>query len=181
VTDVVAARHAALRLASFEAFAALFLLVRGEDRLAAELDAFVLGVGPTARGAFEDLVSFELLRNAEYGENDLGKIGRGIEERLGQERIPAPARCMSRAITRRSFVSRDCRSAGVITTSPCARTFISLASCGRTANFIKAVALMQISNVRSKGFCSQCPGLHSQQVFSCCVECRGTRHSAKIS
>jgi hypothetical protein len=35
------------------------------------------------------------------------------------ERIPAPARCISRAITRRSVVSRERRStAGVMTTSP---------------------------------------------------------------
>src|SRR5271169_2493651 len=41
---------------------------------------------------------------------------------------------MSRAITRRSVVSRDSRStAGVMTTSPGARAFISLASCGRSA------------------------------------------------
>jgi hypothetical protein len=50
------------------------------------------------------------------------------------DRIPAQARCMSRAMTSKSVVSRDSRStAGLITTSPGARAFISLASCGRSA------------------------------------------------
>ena len=50
------------------------------------------------------------------------------------ERIPAPARCISRAITSKSVVSRESRStAGVMTTSPGARAFISLASSGRSA------------------------------------------------
>ena len=48
--------------------------------------------------------------------------------------MPAPARCISRAITKRSVVSRESRStAGVITTSPEASFFINLASCGRSA------------------------------------------------
>jgi hypothetical protein len=84
LADIVAARDAALRLASFEALAGLFLLVRGEGRLAAEFDAFLLGVGPAARGAFEDAPPFELRRHAEDSEDDLGKIRRGIEERFGQ-------------------------------------------------------------------------------------------------
>ena len=48
LTDIVAPRDAALRLASFEAFAGLLLLVQGEDRLAAEFNAVGLGVGPAA-------------------------------------------------------------------------------------------------------------------------------------
>src|SRR5271165_4660959 len=48
LTDVVAARDAALRLARFEALAGLFLLVRGQDRLAAEFDTLLLGVGPAS-------------------------------------------------------------------------------------------------------------------------------------
>jgi len=51
LADIVAARHAALRLARVEALAGLFLLVRSEDRLAAEFDAVGFGVGPAARGA----------------------------------------------------------------------------------------------------------------------------------
>jgi hypothetical protein len=38
--------NAALRLAGFEALAGLFLLMRGEGRLAAEFDALGLGVAP---------------------------------------------------------------------------------------------------------------------------------------
>src|SRR5580700_2334625 len=53
------------------------------------------------------------------------------------ERIPAPARCMSRAITRRSVVSRDRRStAGVMTTSPGGQPFhqrLKLRPVGRGA------------------------------------------------
>jgi hypothetical protein len=81
---VVAPRHAALRLASFEASAGLFLLVRGQRRLAAEFDALLLGVGPAPRGAFEDAAAFELRRHAKDGEDDLGEVGSGIEERLGE-------------------------------------------------------------------------------------------------
>src|ERR1700730_3091913 len=46
------------------------------------------------------------------------------------ERMPAPAFCISRAMIRRSVVSRDRRStAGMITRSPCARAAISFRSC----------------------------------------------------
>src|SRR6516165_150807 len=82
LTDVVAAGDAALRLACVEALAGLLLLVRREDRLAAEFDAVGLGVGPAARGAFEDAAAFELRRNAKDGEDDLGKVGGGVEVRL---------------------------------------------------------------------------------------------------
>ena len=50
------------------------------------------------------------------------------------DRKPAPARCMSRAITRRSVVSRDRRStAGITTTSPRASLAMSFLSWGRSA------------------------------------------------
>jgi len=52
LTDVVTAGDAALRLTRFEALAGL-LLVKREDRLAAEFDAISFGVGSAARGAFE--------------------------------------------------------------------------------------------------------------------------------
>ena len=58
----------------------------------------------------------------------------GEYERKGSanDRMPAPARCISRAIIKRSVVSRERRStAGVTTTSPAARRFISFLSCGR--------------------------------------------------
>lgn len=57
--------------------------MRGEDRLAAEFDTLFLGVVPAARGVFEESAAFAFRRNVKDGENDLGKIGCGIEERLG--------------------------------------------------------------------------------------------------
>ena len=84
MADIVATSNAALRLASFEAFAGLFLLVRGEDRLAAEFDTVGCGVGPAARRAFEDATAFELRGNAEDRKDDLGKVRGCIEERFGQ-------------------------------------------------------------------------------------------------
>jgi hypothetical protein len=42
--------------------------VRGQGRLAAEFDALFLGVGPAARGAFENAAAFELRRNAKDGQ-----------------------------------------------------------------------------------------------------------------
>jgi len=83
LTDIVAARDAALRLTGIEASAGLFLLVGCQRRLAAEFDALLLGVGPAARGPFEDAAAFELRRNAKDGEDDLGEVGCSIEERFG--------------------------------------------------------------------------------------------------
>src|SRR6516162_1000052 len=83
LTDIVAARDAALRLTGIEASAGLFLLVGCQRRLAAEFDALLLGVGPAARGAFENAAAFELRRNAKDGEDDLGEVGCSIEERFG--------------------------------------------------------------------------------------------------
>jgi hypothetical protein len=71
-----------LCLTGFKALAGLLPLVRGENRLAAEFDAVSLGVGSAARGAFENAAAFELRRNAKDGEDDLGEVGCGIEERL---------------------------------------------------------------------------------------------------
>ena len=79
MTDVVAACDAALSLARFEALAGLLLLVWGEDRLAAELDAVRLGVGPPARGALHDAATLQLRGNAEDREDDLGKVRGRIE------------------------------------------------------------------------------------------------------
>jgi hypothetical protein len=47
-------------------------------------DAPFLGVGPAARCALQDAATFELRRNAKDGEDDLGEVGCGIEERFGQ-------------------------------------------------------------------------------------------------
>jgi hypothetical protein len=84
LTDIVAARDAALRLASFEALAGLFLLVRRQDRLAAELDAVGLCIGPAAGGALQYAAALQLGSNAEDRKDDLGEVGRGIEERFGK-------------------------------------------------------------------------------------------------
>ena len=54
LTDIVAAGDAALRLAGVEALAGLLLLVRGENRLAAEFDAVSLGVSAASRGALQN-------------------------------------------------------------------------------------------------------------------------------
>jgi hypothetical protein len=51
LADIIAACHAALRLARIEALAGLLLLVRRENRLAAEFDALFLGVSPAASRA----------------------------------------------------------------------------------------------------------------------------------
>jgi hypothetical protein len=134
LTDIVAARDAALRLASFDALAGLFLLVRGEGRLAAEFDAlFLASARPRAvRSRIRQRSSFAATPR-------MAKIISAKSEVVSRngsasDRIPAPARCMSRAIIRRSVVSRERRStAGVITTSPSASFFISARSCGRSA------------------------------------------------
>ena len=73
LTDIIGARDAALRLASFEALAGLVLLVRGENRLAAELDAVGLGVGPAARGALQNAAALQLRGDAEDRKDDLRK------------------------------------------------------------------------------------------------------------
>jgi hypothetical protein len=84
LTHIVGAGDAAPRLASVETLAGLFLLMWREDRLTAELDAVGLGVGPAARRAFENAAALQPRRHAEDRKDDLGKIGRGVEERLGQ-------------------------------------------------------------------------------------------------
>ena len=69
LTDIVAASDTALRLAGVEALAGLFLLVRSENRLAAEFDALGLGVGPAARGALHNAAALQLGGNAENGKD----------------------------------------------------------------------------------------------------------------
>jgi hypothetical protein len=54
--------------------------MRGEFRLATEFDAFGFGVGPAPRRALGDAAAFALRRDAK---GKLGKIGRGIDNRLG--------------------------------------------------------------------------------------------------
>jgi len=90
LTDIVGAGNAALCLTRFEALAGLLLLVRGEDRLAAESDAVRLGVGPAASSAFEDAAALKLGGNAEDGEDDLGKVRGRVEVWLDQRPDTGP-------------------------------------------------------------------------------------------
>src|SRR5277367_2188638 len=83
--DIVAPGYRAQRFAVHVAASDRFLLlVRGEGGLAPEFDALGLRVGAAPCGAVEDTAAFELRGNAKDRKNDLGKIGRGIEKRLGQ-------------------------------------------------------------------------------------------------
>jgi hypothetical protein len=51
--------------------------------LAAEFDAFGSRIGPAPRSAFENAAAFEVRRDAKHGKDKFGKIGRGIDNRLG--------------------------------------------------------------------------------------------------
>jgi hypothetical protein len=67
--------------------------MRGECRFTAEFDALRLGIGPAPRRALGYTPAFELRRDAKHGKDKLGKIGRGIDNRLGnrtQARAGAP-------------------------------------------------------------------------------------------
>jgi pimeloyl-ACP methyl ester carboxylesterase len=57
--------------------------MRGEFRLAAEPHALGLCVGTAARAALGDASAFQLGGDAKHGKNKLGKIGRRIDNRLG--------------------------------------------------------------------------------------------------
>jgi hypothetical protein len=84
----LASRDAALRLASGDALAGLALLVW-------------VSVGSAARSAFENAPAVELRRDAKHGKDKLGKIRYRIATTGSAiERRPAPARCMSRGITK---------------------------------------------------------------------------------
>jgi len=83
LTDIVAARDAALCLAGLDPFARFLLLMGSEFRLAAEFDAFLLGVGPAARGALDDATALQLGGNAKHGQDKLGKVRGCIDNRLG--------------------------------------------------------------------------------------------------
>jgi hypothetical protein len=84
LTDIVTPCDAALRFARCDALAGLFLLVGCERRPAAESDALFLGSArPRAvRSKMHRRSSFAA--HAEDGKDDLGEIGRRIEERLCQ-------------------------------------------------------------------------------------------------
>jgi hypothetical protein len=59
------------------------LLMWGEGGLAAEFDAFGLRIGPSPRRALGAASAFELCRDAKHDKDKLGKIGRRIDNRLG--------------------------------------------------------------------------------------------------
>ena len=73
-----------MRFARREAFLGLALLVRSQCRLASEFDALGFGAGPAPRRALDDASAFQLRRDAKHGKDKLGKIGRGIDNRLGK-------------------------------------------------------------------------------------------------
>jgi hypothetical protein len=72
-----------LCLAGVDPLPGLALLMRGEFRLAAESHALRLRAGTAARGAFGDAAAFELRRNPKHGKDKFGKIGRRIDNWLG--------------------------------------------------------------------------------------------------
>src|ERR1700732_1844151 len=83
--DIVAAAYRAQRFAVHVAPPdRLALLVRGELWLAPEFDALGLRIGAAPCRAVSDAAMFELRGNAKDRKNDLGKIRRGVKERLGQ-------------------------------------------------------------------------------------------------
>jgi hypothetical protein len=84
MTDVVAARDAALWLVGGDPLAGLLLLMGRQLRLAAELHTLGLRTGATARRAPHDAASFELGGNPKHGEHQLGEVGRGVDDRLGE-------------------------------------------------------------------------------------------------
>jgi hypothetical protein len=70
--------------------------------------------------------AFELRRSAQHGKDKLGKVRGRIDNRLGNRTQARSGSLQSRAITNRSVAPRESRStAGVMTTSPGARAFMS--------------------------------------------------------
>jgi hypothetical protein len=90
LTDIEAARDAALRLAGLDPIAGFVLLVGGEFRLAAKLDTLRLGVGPAARSALDNAAALQLGGNAKHGKHKLGKVRGRIENRLGNRAQARP-------------------------------------------------------------------------------------------
>jgi hypothetical protein len=103
------------------------LLVRGEDRLAPEFDALGFGISPAARGRSKVRRRSSFAATPRMAKTISVKSEVVSRNGSASDRIPAPARCISRAITKRWVVSRERRStAGVITTS-CHRGALSAA------------------------------------------------------
>jgi hypothetical protein len=126
LTDIVAARDAALCLAGGKALAGHLLLVRGEGRLAAEFDALRLGVGSAARRAFENASAFELRRDAQHGKDKLGKIRGRIDNRLCNRTQAGPGALHIAGDNEKvGRIAGEAINSRVMTTSPGARAFIS--------------------------------------------------------
>jgi hypothetical protein len=68
----------------------------GQDVLAAEFDALGFRIDPAPRRALGDAAAFKLRCDAEHGKDKLGKIGRCIDNRLGNRTQARTARCISR-------------------------------------------------------------------------------------
>jgi hypothetical protein len=78
----------------------------GEFRLAPEFDALCLRVGAASCRALHDATAFQLCRNAKDRKKISAKSELVSRKGSASERMPAPTRCISRAIIRRSAVWR---------------------------------------------------------------------------
>ena len=95
--------------------------------------ALGLGVGASSRRAILDAAIFQFAATPRIAKMISGKSDMVSRNDSASDRMPAPA-AMSRAMLRRSVVSRDSRStAGTIITSPCPRAATSFLSRGRSA------------------------------------------------
>jgi hypothetical protein len=63
-----------LRLAVGDALAGFFLLVRRQDRLAAEFDTIGLSIGSAACRALQNAAALQLRGDAKDSKDDLGKV-----------------------------------------------------------------------------------------------------------
>src|ERR1700730_15516176 len=73
LTDIVAARDAALCLAFCKPLPCLLLLMWGEGGLAPEFDAFGFRIGPAPCRALRDAAAVELRGNAKHRKDKLGE------------------------------------------------------------------------------------------------------------
>jgi hypothetical protein len=76
------------------------LLVRGEDRLAPEFDALGFGISPAARGRSKMRRRSSFAATPRMAKTISAKSEVVSRNGSASDRIPAPARCISRAITK---------------------------------------------------------------------------------
>ena len=82
--NVVALRDLAKRLrALLSPFNRFLALMLGEFRLAPEFHPAILRIGTAKRRALLDASSLKLGGHAKHGKHELGKVGRGVHDRLG--------------------------------------------------------------------------------------------------